>query len=161
MGITSAESAQASSQISPVAKVVELLEAEKMKVQKDLAEDEKAMAEYAAFCDAETSSRSYAIRTSTRQIADLAASIQDGESQATALQDDLVVIGKTLSQKESDLAEGRKARARDKEDFVANERELEESLSHLEEAILEIHHGAGGDLVQIKAGVRGAPRKKV
>ena len=52
--------------ISPSPKVVELLDECKGKVEADLAAEEKAMEEYAVFCDEELKSKGYAIETATR-----------------------------------------------------------------------------------------------
>merc|ERR1719230_599508 len=66
--------------VSPVQKVIQLLEENKLKVTSDLAAEEKEMAEYAEFCDTESSEKGYAIQTADRKIADLNAKIEEAES---------------------------------------------------------------------------------
>merc|ERR1719453_2580016 len=61
--------------ISPVMKVVELLDECKAKVAKDIAAETTAMEEYTSFCDDELKDKAYAIETTTREIRDYKATI--------------------------------------------------------------------------------------
>ena len=64
--------------VSPVQKVIELLDQLKGKVEADLAAEATAMEEYSSWCDTEISDKGYAIKTATREIADHNAAISPG-----------------------------------------------------------------------------------
>merc|ERR1719181_2459334 len=79
--------------VSPVQKVIQLLEEYKTKVMSDLAAEEKAMTEYAEFCDSETSEKGYAIKTATTKITTLNAEIEDGNAKIASYNDDVAAAG--------------------------------------------------------------------
>jgi peptidoglycan hydrolase CwlO-like protein len=64
-------------QVSPVQKVVQLLDELKGKVEADLASEGKAMDEYSSWCDEEANEKEDAITSSKRTIGDLEATIAD------------------------------------------------------------------------------------
>merc|ERR1719301_425961 len=98
------------SAVSPVQKVVELLDECKAKVQKDLDAEAKAMEEYTAFCDDELKDKGYAIETATRSIEDLSATIEDCKAQVTELEATISTLGTTIAAKEKELMEVTKSR---------------------------------------------------
>merc|ERR1719482_766922 len=94
------------SAVSPVQKVIELLDEYKGKVSSDLAAEEKAMAEYAEFCDSESSEKGYAIKTATNKITTLNAEIEDGNAKIASYNDDVAAAGTQMAGKEKQLDEG-------------------------------------------------------
>merc|ERR1719395_296556 len=88
---------------SPVAKVIELLQENKMKVKNDLDAEAKEMAEYSEFCDSEISEKTYSIKTSTRKLAELNAAILEGQANVESLDDSIATIGSQMAEKESQL----------------------------------------------------------
>merc|ERR1719171_3229245 len=97
--------------VSPVQKVVELLEECKAKVQSDLDLEAKAMEESLTFCDDELKDKGYAIETATRSIEDLSATIEDAKAQIIELGDEISTLGTTIAAKEKELMEVTKSRA--------------------------------------------------
>merc|ERR1719337_5921 len=95
---------------SPVAKVIELLQENKAKVQADLDAETKEMVEYSEFCDTESSEKGYAIETAERKILDLTAVIQDGEAQVASLDDEVATLGSEMAAKEQKLVEATQER---------------------------------------------------
>merc|ERR1719450_1520519 len=87
-------------QVSPVQKVVELLEQCKGKVQKDLDAEAKAMEDYTEFCDKELSEKGYAIKTATTTIADLGADAADGQATIETLESTIAEVGSLIAEKE-------------------------------------------------------------
>merc|ERR1719377_333647 len=87
------------SAVSPVQKVVELLDECKAKVQKDLDAEAKAMEEYTAFCDDELKDKGYAIETAASSIGDLSATIEDATAQVGVLSDEIATLGTTIAAK--------------------------------------------------------------
>jgi len=120
--------------ISPVQKVVELIQENKVKVQKDLEAEGVAMAEYTTYCDDELSDTGYAITTAERKILDLTAAIQDGEAQIASFKDEIATLGSESAGKESQLASASAERKSEKAEFEASEKELEVSLDQLTRA---------------------------
>merc|ERR1719161_3423683 len=84
--------------VSPVQKVIELLEENKGKVAADLASEEKEMVEYSNFCDDELTAKGYAIKDATKAIAALEAAITEGEAEVSKL-------GTEMAAKEKELGE--------------------------------------------------------
>merc|ERR1719487_1558513 len=108
--------------VSPVQKVVELLDECKAKVQKDLDLEAKAMEEYTTFCDDELKDKGYAIETAGRSIADLSATIEDASAQIVELTDEISTLGTTIAAKEKELYEATDVRKGQNKDFVAAEK---------------------------------------
>merc|ERR1719299_235736 len=115
--------AQASS-ISPVQKVIELLEDNKVKIANDLAAEEKEMAEYTDFCDKESSDKGYAIKTATSKIEDLTAAIEKGTTKIPAYEDEIATLGTEVAEKQKQLMEASGLREKERADFQASEKEL-------------------------------------
>merc|ERR1719299_96534 len=115
--------AQASS-ISPVQKVIELLEDNKVKIANDLAAEEKEMAEYTDFCDKESSDKGYAIKTATSKIEDLTALIEKCTTKIPAYEDEIATLGTEVASKQKQLLEATELREKEKADFDATEKEM-------------------------------------
>merc|ERR1719443_1103315 len=83
--------------VSPVQKVVELLDECKAKVEKDFAAESAAMEEYTTFCDDELKDKAYAIETAGAELLNLGAAIEDANAQAAALADEISTLGSTMA----------------------------------------------------------------
>lgn len=132
---------------SVIQKVIEMLEANKMKVAKDLASEEAEMEAFAEYCDDETTKKQYAIKDGERKIADIGASIEDAESQIRAFDSDIASLGNDAAAKEKDIYAAESTRKTEKEDFKAQEQTMEDSLTQLEKAIAAVKKddAAGGE----------------
>merc|ERR1719240_2513905 len=136
--------------VSPVQKVVELLDESKAKVQKDLDAEAKMMEEYTAFCDDELKDKGYAIETAGRSIGDLTATIESATAQVAALSDELATLGTTIAAKSAELAEATKVRAAGNADFAAAEKGLLKDIDMLGRAATVLKRGMS--FAQTKAG---------
>jgi len=136
--------------VSPVQKVVELLDECKAKVQKDLDAEAKMMEEYTTFCDDELKDKAYAIETAGRSIGDLTATIESATAQVAALSDEIATLGTTIAAKSSELAEATKVRKAGNADFAAAEAELVKDVDMLGRAATVLKRGMS--FVQTKAG---------
>lgn len=146
-----------STKVSPVQKVIEMLQEYKVKVQADLDAETKEMATYTDYCDKESSDRAYAIKTATRDIAELTGTIADGSAQVAKLTDDIATLGTTVAGKEAELAEATSVRSSEKADFQASEKELLTSVDQLERAVVMIKRGTNQmALLQGAKGAKGA-----
>jgi len=117
--------------VSPVQKVVELLDECKAKVQKDLDAEAKSMEEYTSFCDDELKDKGYAIETAGRAIGDLSATIESATAQVGVLTDEIATLGTTIAGKSAELAGASNERKGQHSDFQAAEKELVKSVDEL------------------------------
>merc|ERR1719443_1060490 len=116
------------SNVSPVQKVVELLEGCKAKVQKDLDAEGKAMEEYTTFCDDTMKDKAYAIKTAESQIADLNAELED----------EIAALGTEIAGKDKELYEATTVRKTAHEAFVSSEKEMLATVDELMRAVNEL-----------------------
>merc|ERR1719183_2712069 len=139
--------------VSPVQKVVELLEECKAKVQSDLDAEAKAMEEYSSFCDDELKDKGYAIETAGRSIADLSATIEDASAQVAELSDEISTLGTTIAAKNKELYDATKVREAQHADFQSAEKELLKTVDELSRAASVLKRGlsfAQGSMAQKK-----------
>merc|ERR1719160_663037 len=90
----------AAQSVSPVQKVIELLEENKVKIANDLAAEEKEVEEYATFCDDELTAKGYAIKDATKAIAELEAAVTEGEAEIADGQTEVATVGNEMAAKE-------------------------------------------------------------
>jgi hypothetical protein len=121
--------------VSPVQKVIELLEENKVKISSDLAAEEKEMAEYSEFCDKESTDKGFAIKDAIRKIGDLTATITDCESKIPMYQDEIATLGSEVADKNKQLYEATEVRKTEKADFDVAEKELMTSIDQLSRAV--------------------------
>merc|ERR1719160_113902 len=127
--------------VSPVQKVIELLDECKAKVESDLAAEATAMEEYATFCDDELKAKGYAIQTADREIADLSATIEDSKATIVEKEDEVSTLGTEIAGKEKELYEATEARKAKNADFVAAEKELVKSVDECSRAVAALAKG--------------------
>merc|ERR1719478_570312 len=96
--------------ISPVMKVVELLDECKAKVAKDLAAEASAMETYTTFCDDELKDKGYAIETAASKIGDLEAAIADAQATIAETSDEIATLGTVMAGKNKELYEAGEVR---------------------------------------------------
>jgi hypothetical protein len=133
---------------SPVQKVIELLEDNKVKISNDLAAEEKEMTEYADFCDTESSEKGYNIKTAIGKIENLNALVEENTLKIPGLEDEVSTLGTEVADKQSDLAEAKKVRDAERADFVAIEKDLATSIDQLGKAAEIISKASGGAFLQ-------------
>merc|ERR1719213_993762 len=124
----------AATAVSPVQKVIELLEDNKVKIANDLAAEEKEMAEYTDFCDKESSDKGYAIKTATSKIEDLTALIEKCTTKIPAYADEIATLGTEVASKQKQLLEATELREKEKADFDSTEKELATAIDQLDRA---------------------------
>jgi len=120
--------------VSPVMKVVELLDECKAKVAKDLAAEAAAMEEYSAFCDSELKDKAYAIETAGKEIADLGATIADAQATGAEAADEIATLGSVIAAKNGEMYEAMTVRKEGNADFVAAEKEMVGTVDQLSRA---------------------------
>jgi len=119
-------------EVSPVQKVIQLLDELKGKVESDLANEGAAMEEYTQWCDEEANSKEDAITGSKRTVADLKATIEDSGATIGSLTSEIDSLTGKISSSEADLSKASALRAKGNKDFQAAEKELVETVDSLE-----------------------------
>jgi len=127
--------------VSPVQKVVELLDECKGKVLSDLDAEAATMEEYTAFCDTELKEKGYAIETATREIGTYEAAIADAEATIAESADEIATLGSTLAAKDKELYEATSARKAKNADFQEAEKELLKSVDEAARAVTALSKG--------------------
>jgi len=88
---------------SPVAKVIELINELKVKVEKDLAAEAKAMEEYSTFCDDEQTAKGFAITTASDDIEGYKAVIEETTGLVQKFGASIEAAGSEIASKTSEL----------------------------------------------------------
>jgi chromosome segregation ATPase len=122
-------------QVSPVQKVIQLLDELKGKVEADLACEESLMEEYTSWCDEEANTKEDAITSSKRTIGDLEATIEDAKASVMTLTSSIDELTTKISTSEKELADAKGIRDKEHEVFVASEKELADTVDSLDRAI--------------------------
>merc|ERR550514_1216589 len=91
--------------VSPVQKVIELLDELKAKVQGDLDREGKAMEEYSSWCDQQIGDTDYAIKTAGRQIESQNAAIEEAGNTIEAKSAEVADLGTAIGAKEKELVD--------------------------------------------------------
>merc|ERR1719421_1416717 len=143
--------------VSPVQKVVELLEECKGKVAKDLAAEAEVMEEYTTFCDDELKEKGYAIETATREIGELEAAIEDSKATVLAQSDEIATLGTEAAAKSKELYDATEVRKAKKADFEAAEAELVKSVDECSRAVVALEKG----MALVQGGKRKEAKKEL
>ena len=131
----------ASVKVSPVQKVIELLDDLKAKVAGDLSAEETMMGEYSTWCDEEANQKTDAITSGKRTIGDLAATIQDASASIAELSSEVEELAGKISTAEKDLSTATGIREEENGAFVATEKELTETVDSLSRATAVLGRG--------------------
>merc|ERR1719506_750889 len=143
-------SANQHGKISPVQKVIAMIDEMAGKVQKELDMTTKDFEEYAKFCDDESVEKDYAIKDSKEQVETLGATITDadgGIASATAAVEDLST---KISDTESELSTASALRKQENESFKKTEGELLTTVGELTGATTALKKSLA--LVQLRGG---------
>ena len=98
-------------QVSPVQKVIELLENLKGKVTADLDAEAKAMDEYMKYCDFEAKDTEFAIKTAQRDLEDLGAVVEDSSAGISNCEDEISTISSEFKGHQINYHKGSRASA--------------------------------------------------
>jgi len=151
--------------VSPVQKVIQLLDELKGKVESDLAAEEKMMEEYTSWCDEEANEKEDAITSSKRTIGDLEATIEDAKATILTLTASIDELTSKISTSETELAKASDIREKEHGVFVASEKELVETIDSLDRAIVVLKKNLGfmqtGRAANLLAAMAGGLQKVV
>merc|ERR1719484_315063 len=127
--------------VSPVAKVIELLDELTGKVNGDLAAEETMMEEYTKYCDSESNEKEDAITSNKRTVGDLEAEIADASARISELSTEVEELAGKISDAEADLKNATGIREDEKKAFTDSETELVDTVDSLERALVVLKRG--------------------
>jgi len=127
--------------VSPVAKVIELLDELTGKVKGDLAAEETMMEEYSKWCDSESNEKEDAITSHKRTIGDLEAEIADATARISELGTEVEELAGKISDAEGELKDATGIREQEKAAFTESETELVDTVDGLERALVVLKRG--------------------
>jgi chromosome segregation ATPase len=149
---------------SAVQKIIGMLGEMKAKVESDIETETKQMEEYMQYCDDQSTDKGNAIKTATRQIEDLKATIEESGAIIIEMSDEISTLGSTIASKSGELDEATSIRKGEHEDFKVTEKELAESVQQLGGAIVQVKKGmslAQGKGMHLKASMPAKQLKKL
>merc|ERR1719230_434942 len=120
--------------VSPVQKVIQLIDDMAAKVTKEAAEESKVFEEYAKFCDDEATAKEYAIKDSKEAIEELAATITDSKAIIETEDSKVSDLATQISDTEGELSSSVSLRNKEHDAFVKTESELVATVEELEGA---------------------------
>jgi len=133
----------AASQVSPVQKVLQLLDGLKGKLAADLANEAKLMDEYTSWCDSEANDKEDAITSSKRTIADASATETDAKASIEVLDSKIGSLTRKISTSESELTKATDLREREHETFLTTEKDMLDTVDSLERAETVLKNNLG------------------
>jgi len=136
--------------ISPVQKVIAMIDEMAGKVQKELDMTTKDFEEYAKFCDDESVEKDYAIKDSKEQVEALSATITDATGGITSAEAAVEELSTKISDTESELSTATALRKQENESFKKTEKELLTTVGELSGATSALKKSLA--LVQLRGG---------
>merc|ERR1719375_1312268 len=145
----------AASEVTPVQKVIELLQGMLEKGKKEKHEEQVQFAAYKQFCDDTTVDKQRAIKEANEMIEMLKADIQNYAVEADQLGKEIAGHDEDISVWGGDIKAATKVREIEKTDYDATHKDYSESVDALERAIAvlkkQAHDRKQADLVQLAA----------
>jgi len=123
--------------VSPVQKVVQMIDAMAVKVQKDLDKTSLTFEEFAKYCDDESHAKEYAIKDSNEKLEQLQAVIEESNAKISDAESRVQDASAKISEQEAELHESKQLRAKEHEQFLSTEKdflEMAESLAGAKKA---------------------------
>jgi len=143
--------------VSPVQKVIQLIEDMEGKVQRDQAATSKAYTEQAKFCDDETTKKTYAIKDSTSSVESLSATVEDENAKISQYGSKVEELSSQISAAEGEKSKAVSLRETEHKDFAGVEGELVTTVDQLSGAHANLKKTLGGaSFVQLTADAKRA-----
>ena len=122
-------------QVTPVQKVIQLLQGMAEKGKKEKHEEQVQFAAYKQFCDDTTTEKQRAIKEATAKMEQLVAAIQKAEADAATLAKEIAQLDEDISVYEGDKKAATEVREMENADYLTTHKDYSESVDALERAI--------------------------
>lgn len=146
---TVAAGAGARSGVSPVQKVIALIEEMASKVKADMDQQTRDFQEFASYCDREASAKEYAVKESKSQVEELTATVQEASADIEAREAQISDYAAQISATEGEVRSSVAVREKEHAGFVDAEKELDETTDQLVRAIATLKKTKGQSLAQL------------
>jgi len=124
--------------VSPVQKVLEMMDEMKAKCVKEKNEEVVTFTKFTAFCQDTATEKLGAISDATESIAQLAADIQTYDSNAKVCAEDVSKLDASIAEAEQNLADAQAVRDKEKKDYDALHSQYESDIAELQGATTTI-----------------------
>merc|ERR1719316_338391 len=121
--------------VTPVQKVIQLLQGMAEKGKKEKHEEQVQFAAYKQFCDDTTVEKQRAIKEATAKMEQLVAAIQKAEADAATLAKEIAQLDEDISVYEGDKKAATEVREMENADYLTTHKDYSESVDALERAI--------------------------
>jgi len=110
--------------VSPVQKVVQMIDDMAGKVQKDLDKTSLSFEDFAKYCDDESHAKDFAIKDSNEKLEQLNAVIEESNAKISDAESRVQDASAKISEQEAELHESKQLRAKEHEQFLSTEKEF-------------------------------------
>jgi len=141
--------------VSPVQKVLMLLENMAAKVETDLKESTRNFELFAKACGDDATAKENAISDSQGSLEEFGANIQAGQATVTELETEIQDLASQISEGEAEFKSATEVRKKEKAEFVASEKELVETVDSLAKAESTLKSKKGGSFAQLSVAQQG------
>jgi hypothetical protein len=147
--------AAAASAVSPVAKVIQLLDELSKKVTSNGDAELAAFNEFREWCASESRTKERSISTAKRSVNDLTATVETSKAAIDQLEARVGDLSQSISADEDEVAKAEKLRKAEKSGFETTDAELTATIDTLIRAQTVLQkHSAEASLVEVKANLR-------
>jgi len=135
---------------NPVSKVVALLKDMQKQLAKEAEEDEEVYEKFVCWCKTNDAEKTKSIKIAEQRISDLTHSIEEGTATSARLNTEIANLDKEAAANQNALDQATAMRTKELAEFVAEEKDVLQSIGALKSAIavLAKHHG-GAALLQM------------
>eukprot|EP00747_Dinoflagellata_sp_TGD_P153599 gnl/TRDRNA2_/TRDRNA2_177414_c1_seq1.p1 gnl/TRDRNA2_/TRDRNA2_177414_c1~~gnl/TRDRNA2_/TRDRNA2_177414_c1_seq1.p1 ORF type:complete len:678 (+),score=264.66 gnl/TRDRNA2_/TRDRNA2_177414_c1_seq1:86-2119(+) len=139
-------------QMSPIAKVISMIEDLEAKVMKDGEAAQKTYNEFSEFCEERSKELTFEIKTGTANSEELKATIDKASADMTTFTTQIEELSAKIAKAQADLKDASEIRKKEAADFAAEEKELETTIAELTGGItaIEKEMASGASMVQLK-----------
>jgi hypothetical protein len=138
--------------VSPVQKVIQLIDDMAVKVKKDLDATSAEFEEFAKQCDDEATAKDYAIKSSKEEVEALTATVDDADAKISSLAAKIEDVTTKIGETEGELSDAVSLRDEQHKNFVSTEKEMLDTVDSLNGATAELKKSLG--LVQLTSDAR-------
>jgi len=137
---------------TPVAKIKTLLKDMQKTLEKEGEEDEETYEKMACWCSTNDKEKTKSISEAKTRIEDLTAAIEEGTGSSSQLTTEIANLGKEVAKNQDALDKATAMRTKELAEFVAEEKDVLQSISALKSAIIVLskHHG-GASFLQVSS----------
>merc|ERR1719408_556808 len=142
-----APAAATQADVTPIQKVIEMMDGMLAKGKKEKHEEEVEFAKFHEWCDQVRDDKTKSIAEATAQIAELAAAIDKAEADAETLTEEIAELEKEVAKLTADADSATAQRKKENEDYKAAHQDLSESVDAIARAI-QVLKQREGDVAQ-------------